>query len=152
MGFTIRGKVEGLAGVMATLDALDARLRGKTLRKAGRAAGQIIVKAAKANARAADETGQLRKSIGVKVRLYRTTGNLLVVVGPRTGFKADRVRERNKWFRTTMKVNPVRYAHLVELGTGRSRARPFLAPALFETAAAVRAAVAEVVREALKGR
>lgn len=89
------------------------------LAKSLRPAASPINKAAKANARGFAQSGLLWKSIGIVVRRYKATGQVLAVIGPRRGFKQ------------TVEVvrNPTKYAHLVEFGTKHSRAKPFLRPA-----------------------
>ena len=78
-----------------------------------------------------DRSGQLRKSIGVRAKRYRRKGIVWVGVGPRTGFRQTVTTRTGR----ILLRNPVKYAHLVELGfrhrSGRLvPARPFLDPAM----------------------
>jgi len=60
-------------------------------------------------------TGQLKKSIGIKKVKYKQNYTVYAAVGPRSGFK-DQATGRN----------PMSYAHLVEYGTRHSAAKPFM--------------------------
>jgi HK97 gp10 family phage protein len=146
MPFAIKARFEGVQSAIQALDGLDKKIRRKGIRKAALAAGTIILKAAKG--RVVKETGLLRKSLGKKVKVY-TKGVGVAVVGPRVGFKQEVTRRGVKVW-----SNPVRYAHLVELGTGRTAAKPFLKPALDATRKqvedAMKAAINEVIEEARK--
>jgi len=68
------------------------------------------------------ETRALRNSIGKKVKSY--PGGVWGGVGPRTGEKFTKVDAAGN------KHVPANYAHLVEFGTIKTRAQPFLRPAL----------------------
>ena len=68
------------------------------------------------------ETGALKRSIGKKVKAYR--GGVWGGVGPRTGGQFTRIDAKGK------SHVPANYAHLVEFGTIKTRAQPFLRPAL----------------------
>jgi HK97 gp10 family phage protein len=83
-----------------------------------RAASRPVVNAARAAV--PRDTGQLRKSIGVKVKRYK--GAVWAGIGPRSGFKITASDGRPR--------NPTQYAHLIERGTRKQRARPFLRPAI----------------------
>lgn len=93
-------------------------------------AGMVPVRRATiANAAATKDTGLLQKSIGLTVRRIRkkgqNTNRYTARVGPRSGFGQEVVRKGKKQY-----ADPVRYAHLVELGTSHSAAKPFIRPAL----------------------
>lgn len=143
MSFTIQGKLSGLDDAMKALSGLNQSVRNKILRKALDKASQPILKAAKE--RAPRETGLLRKSMGRRVIAYRSTGTVVVVIGPRSkpSFRKEvkikkvfrQIRGATRMIRNprseamTMVRNPVKYAHLVELGTKNRPAKPFLRPA-----------------------
>lgn len=146
MPYKIHGRVDGLAEAVKALDGVKKALRNKLLRKGLNKARSVLAKAAKA--KAPRETGLLKKSIGGKVKIY-PTGVGVAVVGPRVGFRKEVVRRRKKWFPVSVVANPVKYAHLVELGTSHAGARPFLAPAFAAGASAVREAIAGAVRDGL---
>lgn len=103
------------------LDAIErtAKKRAVTL-KAVKAGAKLVQQRAKANA--ARRSGALRQSIGTKaVKGSRGKTLALAIVGAR----AKVVRQYKG-----RAVKPSKYAHLVERGTVRSAARPFLKPAL----------------------
>lgn len=107
MSFKVRAEIKGLKNLVARLNELDEKMRRTLLRKAVNAAAGVILKAAKSNLRKS-RTGQLRRSLGRKVKLYRKSGVAVAMVGPRKGFKI-----RDAWGEN---VDPVHYAHLVEKG------------------------------------
>lgn len=96
--------------------------------------------------------GFLAKSIRIRLRIYPSE-RYVAVVGPSMNF----IRTKGKYKRGKHKGQPRRhrpayYAHLVERGTKRSRARPWLAPAHAESASgfienARREVGAEITRE-----
>ena len=129
--------------------AMTRRLPVKVYRKAFRSAltktGRRIARRAKDFAEKSKETGLLKKSIGSKVWTGRDGMTMGVVIGPRTGFRQAVVtgkkgRKKALSKKKTMEAisgggeqtfrDPVKYAHLVEQGTKRVAARPFLRPAL----------------------
>lgn len=142
MSFTMQAKIEGLSGLLKALAGVDAKLRRKATRKAVGEAGKIILRAAKGKVR--KKSGLLKKSLGRKVKVYRGTGTAVAIVGPRTGFR-ETVQRGNR----QMLSDPVKYAHLVELGTVRSQAFPFLSSALEENRSAIVNVMTEVFRAAL---
>lgn len=78
-----------------------------------------------------DRSGLLRKSIGVRAQRYRRAGIMWVGIGPRTGFRQVVTTRTGR----IVLRDPVKYAHLIELGfrhrSGRLvPARPFLDPAI----------------------
>lgn len=148
MPYKIKEKVVGLGDCLRVLDNLKRATRGKILRKALGAAGKLILW--KAKSLAPKETGLLRKSLGRKVKVYRESGVGVVIVGPRTGFRQDVVRRKGKWLPTKMVANPVKYAHLQELGTVHRPARPFLRPSITGQQQQIRDAVAMAVNEGLE--
>jgi HK97 gp10 family phage protein len=131
--------LEGDVRLRRKLERLETKSQKKIVRPAVNAALTPINKAAKR--KASVETGLLKKSIGKKVKTYRS-GTVWGGVGPRTGFKTQMEDGR---FR-----NPVKYAHLVELGTRHSPARPFLRPALDEQRPHALAVLAAKVRAGIE--
>lgn len=154
MPFAIQGKIDGLSDLLKRLDSLEKKIRKKAVRKAAGEAGKIVLKDAKKGART--DTGLLRKSLGRKVKVYKGSGVAVAIVGPRVGFRQEVERGGR-----TMIANPVKYAHLVELGTAPhgyktrpgqhpgAQAFPFLRPALDSNRDRIVEAMAEVFREAL---
>lgn len=138
----ITGKVEGLAEVLSALDGVDKKIRKKGVRKAVGQAGKIVLRAAKARVRKA--TGLLKRSLGRKTKVYRNSGVAVAIVGPRVGFK-QQVQRGGK----SVLSDPVKYAHLVEEGTSRAEALPFLRPALMQNAGQIQQAMADAIAEVL---
>ena len=134
VGFGIRlvGDKE-LKRAFKQLARLDERKKNTIVRQAlGKAAKPILKNA---RARVPVESGLLKKSLGVKTKTYRRSGVSIAVIGPRKGFKTKvgGVKTRvgsAKGDETRQVRNPAKYAHLVELGTEHSAAKPFLEPAL----------------------
>lgn len=145
MPFAISGKIEGVEALVKSLEDLDAKLRKRVLKKAVGEASKMVLRAAKAGVR--KDTGLLKKSLGRKVKVYRHSGVVVAIVGPRKGFKTAVTRKGQA--KATF-ANPTQYAHLVELGTSRSQAFPFMGPAFEQTKAAAREAMEEIVAEGLK--
>lgn len=104
------------------LKGLSTATQKKIVRPSVTKAVRVIAKDAKG--RAPKDTGLLKKSIGQRVKTYRS-GNISGIVGPRSGFKRT-VEIDGK----AVIKNPTKYSHLVEFGTSRKAARPFLRPAL----------------------
>lgn len=100
--------------LIAKLMALGPKVYKNVVSKAARRAMAPVIKTARQLA--PKETGQLRKSIGVKQKKYPRNGRIVTIVGPRTGFEitttVDTIFGKLKTTR-----NPVKYAHLVEYGT-----------------------------------
>jgi len=103
-------KVEGLESLKRKLEALPKDLEAKAYRAGLLAGGRVIVK--RAQAAAPVRTGKLRKSVAVAA--VREQGTRFVAAVD-VGFR------KAGW-----------YGGLVELGTSKVPARPFLRPALEE--------------------
>lgn len=132
------------------------RLKNYGIRKAIRIANNRAARGLKEATTAAAEkvklTGTLAKSQKIKVKLYGATGaKAVTIVGPgrnytRKGATIKRGRKSKSPFRRGLKktIRPGRYAHIVEGGSKRSKARPWKKPA---EAAALPRFKAEVVAE-----
>jgi HK97 gp10 family phage protein len=107
---TIKGKLEGLEDTMKRMGRLKQSARGRIQRKAMNQATQPITRAVKANA--PKGLGNLKRSIGRKVQTYRSRMVTVGIVGPRKGYGKDVVTHGGK----TRRVDPVKYAHIVEKG------------------------------------
>lgn len=142
MPFAIQARIEGVAEVLKALDGVDAKLRKKGVRAAVSKGGQVIL--SRARKTAPKQTGLLKKSLGKKVKVYRHSGNAVAVVGPRTGFRGVVTRDGRQ-----VTGDPTKYAHLVELGTVRAKAKPFLRPAIEQQKKAILDAMASAVRKVL---
>ena len=161
MAFAIKGEITGLADVFRQLRNVDKKVRNRLLKKAIRAASKLVLTSAKA--KVAVRTGLLRKSLGIKVKVYRKSGIVVGIVGPRTGYKGSG-KDPDE--------NPTNIAHLVEKGRkavmvrtkktlsdgttayGREAkavpARPFLRPAFDENKAAAEALIRETILRGLQ--
>ncbi len=98
----------GYTRVIRKLADIDQRVATKAVQDGQKETGQTITKSAKAGV--PKRTGLLRKSIGYKVKTYRASKTVIVLIGPRKGY---RFQVKGKW------VNPTKYAHLVEFGRKR---------------------------------
>ena len=119
-------KLSGMSDLRRALEKLPKELRRTTESAALRAGATPIRKAAKANLSGVKDTGLLQKALGLTVKKTRA-GQLTARVGPRSGFAQVVLRKgRSK----PEKANPVKYAHLVEYGTSKMAARPFIRNAI----------------------
>src|SRR4051794_6246108 len=100
-GLTLLGAKE----LERTFRTLGERVQRKVTRGAVNTAATPVVKAARA--RAAQESGLLRKSLGKKIRTYKQTGTVAAIIGPRTDVEGEHNGKPRK---------PKYYAHLVEGG------------------------------------
>lgn len=143
-GAFVRVKVLGLKQLRKELLEVPEKLRRKALRSAQTRASRIII--TEARSRVPVRFGLLKKSLGRKSKTYRKSGTVVSVIGPRKGFKTQRVGG-SKY------DDPVRYAHLVEYGTRHSAAKPFLRPAWDHNRDRIMREQVEAIRRALaKGR
>lgn len=128
--YDVKWDLQGFDRVIAKMRGLTPALRGKAGRSALGSAARVVTNAAKDNALRVDdpETGRkIADNVTQRFRskYFKATGDLMVSVGVAT----------NKG--PIPKGNPDEGAkgntphwHLVELGTERMRAQPFLRPAL----------------------
>jgi HK97 gp10 family phage protein len=117
--FRIVGAKEIAAGIARLPSDLQRAAESAVLR----AGAKPVAKIAKSKAPVGD-TGLLKKSIGYTVR--KGQGVVSARIGPRNGFARSTTDESGK----VTKVNPTNYSHLVELGTSRAPAKPFIRPAV----------------------
>lgn len=111
---------------------VDGLLKNKVLRIAMNKAS-AVVKAA-VGAKAPVRHGFLKKSIRIKIRQYKASQVWASVVGPKSDFKKNKGKvKRGPKKGIAIAHRPSNYARLVEQGTKRSKARPFLKPALDQT-------------------
>ena len=95
MAFRIKGKVDGLKDVMAKLATLQKQTtRSKILRKAVNAAARPMLQ--EARARVPVDSGWLKKSLGLRIQTYRSSGTVVAVIGPRTGFQKGKKGQGRK--------------------------------------------------------
>lgn len=152
MPYQIQVYVGNIGQTIRQLDGLKDSLKNKIMRKWMDAAGKVIRDEAKKRAPVLRDRkkyphlipGLLKKSIGVKVKTYKS-GVTVAIIGPRTDYRSVRDPGTGKVVRQTKKnatkfaaiakggafiQNPTKYAHLLELGTKKMAARPFLRPAI----------------------
>lgn len=144
--------VTGLQGVLSQLDGIKKSLRNKHLKRATNEISRAILWGARS--RVPRRLGTLYKSLGRKVKVYRGSGVAVAVVGARKGYKeqvAVRVKDSRPGTKYPKKAgdavyaDPVKYLHLVELGTVRTKAHH----ALRGAAKAARPMMADAVRAAV---
>lgn len=105
MAWKIKGDLKGVKEAAQALEGLKRGLRNKVLRRAVTAAARVVLRSVKA-AETRRRTGQLKKSLDIKVRTY-SSGAVVGVIGPSRGFRIMLGKQP---------VDPIYYAHLVEAG------------------------------------
>jgi len=86
------------------------------------------------HANAVKRYGFLAKSIRIRLRIY-PSDRYVAVVGPSMNYvRTKGKKKRGKYKGSPRRHRPAYYAHLVERGTKRSRAKPWLKPAHAESA------------------
>ena len=133
-----RTKITGAREIRDALRKLPKELQRAAEKAVLRAGAQPIAKAAKA--RAPKDSGLLKKSIGLRVATVK--GETSARVGPRTGMKQQVTRKRPNGKTYTETADPNKYSHLVELGSSRAPAKPFIRPAVDAAASDTLAAMA----------
>ncbi|HDI3291990.1 TPA: HK97 gp10 family phage protein [Vibrio cholerae] len=122
----------GLDEVLKKLGKLNLEIGDAAGKRALRKAARIVAKAARQNALLVDdpETGRrIRDNIRLQFasRHYKETGDLMYRVGVST--RKGRIPKGNP---DEGKGGNTPHWHLIELGTEKARAQPFLRPALSE--------------------
>jgi HK97 gp10 family phage protein len=102
------------------------------LRKAQKEASKATYQAAKSNAQSVKKYGYSAKAVWIKQKTYKTT--VVTIVGPRSKMVYEKgVYTRGKHKGEARRFRPSFYAHLLEKGSKRSKAKPYLKPALDST-------------------
>jgi len=104
VAFAFQARIEGVEALQKMLKQFTLACQRRILRPALNNEGTKVLKAARRNIN--PDTGLLRKSLGKKTKTY-PDGGVVVIVGPRYGFKQV-IKGKGK--------NPVNYMHLVEFG------------------------------------
>lgn len=129
-GFDVLMDFEDGKKLEKLLDEFPLRIQKRILKAATRSAAMVVVKQARQNldSMGAVDSGLLKKSLTAKVKLYGS-GIVNAAIGPHKKNTGAYVRDRGqlRW------REPKKYAHLVELGTFRTRPKPFLRNALLST-------------------
>lgn len=128
--YDVKWDLQGFDRVISKMRGLAPAIRGKAGRSALGSAARVVTNAAKDNARRVDdpETGRkIADNVTQRFRskYFKATGGLMVSVGVATN--KGRIPKGNP--DEGAKGNTPHW-HLVELGTERARAQPFLRPAL----------------------
>lgn len=153
----VRVELRGMADVLRRLQELGRTKAGRILRRALDAATKPILAAARQLVPV--ESGALRKSLGRRVKTYRGSGVVAVIIGPRRGQKREVERTPKGRLRVVPRKratgaggyrNPTRYAHLVERGSRRSKAEPFLAPAMSRCRSQAEATLRRLIIEGIE--
>lgn len=113
----IVAEVTGIKEVARDIAALDKRIRNRVLKRSVDAGAKVFRTGLKASAPV--ESGLLRKSLGIKGKIYRSNGIYVAVIGPRSGFKQEVKIKRSVAGQRKKKIvlqvrDPIKYAHLVE--------------------------------------
>jgi HK97 gp10 family phage protein len=119
MSADVKITYKGIPQLKKALDALPKEMQRSAYRSVITAGARVIAK--KAKQKAPRESGLLKKSIGIKFKREKKTSPPMAFIGPRRGMDGEHQGEKR---------NPVRYAHLVELGTPQTSAQPFIRPAV----------------------
>src|SRR3984893_8448849 len=113
MPFTTKAQITGLQDVFKRLRRVDDKVRKKILRSALTAGGQIVL--LDARSKVPVNSGLLKESLCKKVKAYQRSGTVVVIVGPRTGFKRTvqhaYITSANLGERSVVE-NPTAIAHL----------------------------------------
>lgn len=135
----VRAELLGLDQAVATMKDLPTQLRRKATRAAGRKAAKVIADAAQANALKIDRSEtplQIAANVAIQfaTRHFKATGDVMFRVGVRGGARKYSNTKENRGKRRVGKRYAVDgstfYWRFVEFGTSRTRARPFMRPAL----------------------
>lgn len=132
-GPTMSMRIEGLSELEAALVELGDSVAVPVLRAVGRRSMQPMLDDARRYAEASKDRGALQEALGLAVTGYGkrlSLADALVTVRLRIKSTSRSDRRKKYGHRSKYVPNPRRYWHLVEWGTRRSRAKPFIRPAL----------------------
>lgn len=141
-------KMDGVKEFGERLDALEKKIRRKLTKKAVTAGTRVFMRAAKT--KAPKRSGLLKKSVGSRVQVYRNSGVVVGIAGPRTGFgKEVEIKIKNaKGTRVVRRVkryqDPVRYGPITE-----SR-NPWMLPAFVSSKDEAQGKAVDVLREGIE--
>lgn len=116
-GVRYKVQLSGLSEILRAADAIfDPKKRLALMKKAIRAAGAVLLKEMRRRLKSHDRTGWLRKSMKSKLKFYKKSSTLVMIVGVASGMRttAD-VEKRLGKAKKTVAQNIVshNYAHLV---------------------------------------
>lgn len=138
--------LEGVEPLMKRIrDELPEKMRTRVYKSAVAKAGTPLKNAVKKHARRVGDTGALASSVKSSVRVFRRVGRgsdgKVFVSKSKLAGAASLWVGSDKSYTTTVlrkgekkqrKAAPANYAHLVEFGTKRQKAKPFVRPAISE--------------------
>lgn len=147
--YDVQWDLRGFDAAIGKMKKLPADLRQKPGRSALGSAARVLVSQAKDNALRLDdrETGRrIAENViqRFRSRYYRQTGDLMISVG--VGTEKGRIPKGNP--DTGPKGNTPHW-HLLEIGTEKMRAQPFLRPALVESLEKIQTTFAKKLEEQL---
>ncbi|MEB6680282.1 HK97-gp10 family putative phage morphogenesis protein [Acinetobacter lwoffii] len=136
--------IDGLEDALKKMDEMTKNVAKKHAKKAAREAAKIMQKAAKENAKRIDspETAEMiHKNIVVRSGKTQDKNEIKFRVGVKGGGqfwrshkqlkrKSEEHRRENPWY--TPIPNDTRHFWLVEFGTVKTKAQPYLRPAMIE--------------------
>lgn len=119
MGFGHSIVITGLRSLLQKLASLRSAQQRAVRRRAMMVASKPVLDTAKNLVNV--ETGLLKRSLGRRVRSYRSGSVVTIIIGPRSGFKQE-VKRKHGY----VLANPTRYAHFSEFGTVHSQGTHWL--------------------------
>lgn len=122
---TVKFEVQGLAALDKAVRQLPKNIQKRVMKTALRAGGRVIAKEAKQNVPVG--TGDLKKSIKIVTGKSKKDGALIFVTTTKDAF----------------------YSHMIEFGTSKMKAQPFLRPAFDSTQKEVMNAIGNKLGEGI---
>lgn len=151
-------QLEGLGDVLKKINALAKNVQKKHVKKALRAAAKPVHKAAKDNAQKVNSsktTDEIAKNIVVRAGKSSDKNAFRIRVGVKGGGefwrqnkmvqRKGKPREDNPHY--TFLDNDTRHFWLVEFGTAKTKAKPFLRPALEDNVQSATEAFADQIKK-----
>ena len=137
--------ISGVRELRKALKDLPANMQKRIFKVSVDSGLRVLRKAARTNARAVKDTGALAKSIDIKSKVY-PSGFTYGAVGPDRSKSYPAPAHRKTKSGT---IRPANYAHLVEDGTSRTAAKPFLRPAFESSGETAMSAMAAGISKGL---
>lgn len=166
-GYRVRAQLGNVKPLLDAMAGMKRALRTRILKAAVNAGARLILQDART--RIHSVTDLLRQSLAVKVKVYRGSGVVVGIVGPRTGFQKGKGRGAARRltafgkklaarFGAKTNQHPAAYAASVEKGHKRGKGRsaapphPFLGPAFRSTKGAVEATIAARIWQGIRAQ
>lgn len=125
--FKVSFNPRDLVKFQKNLEFLIGKVERTAKREALTKAARPMLKAAKSLAPVRDR--HLQKSLKVKISTFQRDEMIIATIGPDRQYRATRTDEEGN----PQRVRPVYYAHLLEFGTHRMPAQPYMRPAFDST-------------------